>query len=174
MQSSGEPGVQLPVVGALHAPCLQQRASRGKLGYNGFCRVPPLLHFLLRAGPRLAPPYRQLEMACLNMETGLPEPYPKGWWAVVIDVSGCAAGPLAAWLLQRSQRPWWPCKGLHGAFFCLALWQCGGWLCGSVVVSGTAAGVAGAEHGCMLAPLLTRAVLCSCVCASPPAGHAAD
>lgn len=26
-------------------------------------------------------------MACLNMETGLPEPYPRGWWAVVIDVS---------------------------------------------------------------------------------------
>lgn len=26
-------------------------------------------------------------MACLNMETGLPEPYPQGWWAVVIDVS---------------------------------------------------------------------------------------
>lgn len=36
---------------------------------------------------RLAPPHRQLEMACLNMETGLPEPYPHGWWAVVIDVS---------------------------------------------------------------------------------------
>jgi hypothetical protein len=36
---------------------------------------------------RLAPPTRQLEMACLNLDTGLPEPYPQGWWAVVIDVS---------------------------------------------------------------------------------------
>lgn len=26
-------------------------------------------------------------MACLNLQTGLPEPYPRGWWAVVIDVS---------------------------------------------------------------------------------------
>lgn len=67
---------------------------------------------------RLAPPHRQLEMACLNMETGQPEPYPPGWWAVVIDVSVGAwhAGPSGeSSVLQLLQlvytmlRLWWRC-----------------------------------------------------------------